>query len=417
LVAFHYPPIQGSSGVHRSLAFSRYLPEFGWDVSVLTVNARAHEQHLPENLRMIPQQVRAVRAQAWDAARHFAIFGRYPGMLAQPDRWASWIPFAVRAGLREVRASPCDAILSTFPIASAHVIGARLHERTGLPWLADFRDPMATLTYPHDPALRKLWMQIQDTAARCTDRIVVTTPGAQNFYQRMYRELPPGRVALIENGFDPEAFPADAQLPTHGESEPLVLLHSGILYPRERDPAPFFRALRLLRDRGVISATTLQVRLRASGYEDQYRAMLAQLNLLDMVTFAPSLPYGEALREMQQAGALLLFQGRVCNEQIPAKAYENLYAARPILGLTDPAGDTGRVLERFGVQGIAPLEDEHALAQMLERALPQIRAGTYPVAERDQVMGVSRRAGAEQLAALLDEVLSERRARAVVSNG
>jgi hypothetical protein len=61
LVAFHYPPIQGSSGVHRSLAFSRYLPEFGWDVSVLTVATRAHEQCLADNLRLIPPHVRPVR--------------------------------------------------------------------------------------------------------------------------------------------------------------------------------------------------------------------------------------------------------------------------------------------------------------------------------------------------------------------
>src|SRR5688572_15268141 len=85
LVAFHYPPIQGSSGVHRSLAFSRYLPEFGWDVSVLTVAARAHEQWLAANLRLIPTHAHVFRAQAWDAARHFAVMGRYPSMLALPD--------------------------------------------------------------------------------------------------------------------------------------------------------------------------------------------------------------------------------------------------------------------------------------------------------------------------------------------
>ena len=105
---------------------------------------------------------------------------------------------------------------------------------------------------------------------------------------------------------------------------------------------------------------------------------------------------------MQSASALLLFQAKECNDQIPAKAYEYLYAGRPILGLADREGDTGKLLERFGVPGVVTLEDENAIAQMLERVLPQIRAGRYPIPARDAVMIVSRRAGAQQLGQLLD---------------
>jgi hypothetical protein len=151
----------------------------------------------------------------------------------------------------------------------------------------------------------------------------------------------------------------------------------------------------------------VRVRLRASGFEEQYRRMAVEMGLLDIVTFAPPLPYGEALREMQQASALLLFQSRVCNEQIPAKAYEYLYAGRPIIGLADPEGDTGRLLLRFGVSGIAPLEDEDSIARMLEACLPQVRRGVYAIPPRASVMAVSRRAGAQQLAGLLNQVVAE----------
>ena len=408
LVAFHYPPIQGSSGVHRSLAFSRYLPEFGWDVSVLTVATRAHEQWLADNLKLIPSHVRVVRAPTWDAARHFALLGRYPSSLALPDRWSSWIPFGTRAGLRVVRQEKCAAIFTTFPIASAHVIGRRIHERTALPWIADFRDPMATLTYPHEAPLRKLWTDIQDATVRNAARITVTTPGAAAFYARMYPQLNAQRIAVIENGFDPETFPREDTAVAPRADEPALLLHSGILYPRERDPGPFFRALRRLLDRDVIGPRTVRVRLRASGSEAEYRAMLDSLRLNELVELAPPLPYTQALREMQQASALLLFQARVCNEQIPAKAYEYLYAGRPILGLTDPQGDTGRLLQRFAVPGIAALEEEERITAMLEQTLPLIRAGNYPVATRESVMSLSRRAGAQQLGALLDAAVAER---------
>jgi len=410
LIAFHYPPIQGSSGVHRALAFSRYLPEFGWDVSVLTVHPRAHEDVLAGNLRMIPDGIDVIRAPAWDAARHFAIGGRYPSVLALPDRWSSWVPFGTMAGARALRRGQFDAILSTFPIASAHLIGRNLQRRFALPWVADFRDPMATATYPHERRLRELWTRIQDSALREASRITVTTPGAAGFYRRMYPEVSPERIVVVENGFDAEIFGAAGpglQSPI-AATDPVLLLHSGVLYPRERDPEPFFRALRRLLERRALGSRPIRVRLRASGYEDRYREMLARLGLQEVVTLAPSLPYAEALREMQAASALLLFQAAVCNEQIPAKAYEYLYAGRPILGLTDPTGDTGQLLGRFGVPGIAPLEHEDAIVEMLASALPRILDGRYPVPSRDAVMAVSRRAGAEGLAGLLDQVVTER---------
>jgi glycosyltransferase involved in cell wall biosynthesis len=406
LIAFHYPPIQGSSGVHRSLAFSKFLPEFGWDVTVLTVVARAHERTRAENLGLIPPAVQVIRAQAWDAARHFAIKGRYPSALAAPDRWSSWIPFATFAGARAARTQRFDAIFSTFPIASAHIIGRNLHRRTGLPWLADFRDPMATTTYPHEQSLRERWKGIQDSVVREAKRIVVTTPGAAAFYQRMYPDAPREQTVVIENGFDPDAFPVSDARATPAAGGVLTLLHSGILYPRERDPKPFFRALKRLRERGVAAKGAVRVVFRASGFEDQYMNMIREHGLEDTVSLAPALPYTEALEEMRAASALLLFQANNCNEQIPAKAYEYLYAGRPILGLTDPRGDTGRLLGRFGVPGIAALEDEDGIVQMLESALPNIRQNSYNMPSREAVMSVSRRAGTQQLAELLNQVVS-----------
>ena len=403
LIAFHFPPIQGSSGVHRSMAFAKYLPEFGWDVTVLTVHPRAHEQVREANNRLVPPYVEVLRAPAWDAARHLAIAGRYPSALALPDRWSSWIPFGTRAGRRALRRQAFDAIFSTFPIASAHVIGRNLHRATGLPWVADFRDPMATETYPHEAALRRRWTAIQDAVMREAAQVTVTTPGAAAYYRRRYPSVDPARVAVIENGFDPEMFGASEETAGAQDADrPLLLLHSGVLYPRERNPSAFFRALRRLINEPGFSAGSIRVRLRASGFEEEYRRALGALGLLGVVELVPATPYAEALREMGSASALLLFQGAFCNDQIPAKAYEYLYAGRPILGLTDPAGDTGRLLGRFGVSGIARLEDEDEMLAMLRRALGEIRERRYRVPSRDEVMSVSRRAGAGELARLLD---------------
>ncbi len=69
LIAFHYPPIQMSSGVHGAVAFSRYLAEHNWDVDVLTVNTTTYEQTNNLAADLLPDNVKVIRCKAWDTAR------------------------------------------------------------------------------------------------------------------------------------------------------------------------------------------------------------------------------------------------------------------------------------------------------------------------------------------------------------
>jgi glycosyltransferase involved in cell wall biosynthesis len=410
LVAFHYPPLQASSGVHRALAFSRYLPEFGWDVTVLTTHARAYQATLAANENLIPPRTTVVRAQAWDAARHFSVLGRFPKFLALPDRWQSWIPGGTLAGLRAIRDIGADAILTTFPVASAHLIGLLIHKRTGLPWIADFRDPMAQPAYPKDALIRRSYHWIESKVMKYASRVTVTTKSTAAHYRDTYPTFGPQNVQLLENGFDPASF-AGAEVRnfrapplTRGR---LVLLHSGIVYPQDRDPVPFLKAVANLINDDTLPRSGLEIRFRASGHAEQFAAVVESLNLSDVVNFQPPISYDEALKEMAEADALLLLQARSVNRQIPAKLYEYLYVGRPIIGITDPEGDTGMVLRDMGIPGVAALEDSAGIESMLRRSLEQFWTGQYPVPSRDRVMQHSRRERTAQLAALLEDVMFE----------
>ena len=208
-IAYHVPPIQGSSGVHRTLAFARYLRDFDWATTILTVTPRAYANVRPENDSLIPTYVDVVRAPAFDTVRHLSLRGRYFRWMALPDRWQSWIPGGIVAGLATIRRQKPAAILSTFPIASAHAIGLALARITGLPWIADFRDPMDQITYPKDPTVRRAYRWIEERAFRHAARILVTTPGTANYYRERYGDVMAAKIRVIPNGFDPEAFPAD----------------------------------------------------------------------------------------------------------------------------------------------------------------------------------------------------------------
>ena len=185
----------------------------------------------------------------------------------------------------------------------------------------------------------------------------------------------------------------------------MVLLHSGLLYPSERDPSAFFAALRALKQTKRIDARTLRVVLRATGHDAHYRQALAEQGLDDIVFLEPAIPYRDALAEMLAADGLLIFQAANCNHQIPAKIYEYLRARRPMLVLTDAAGDTAAVVRAAGIDTIAPLDSAVAIERALVDFMERARAGRAPIATDAEIARHSRRAGAAELARLLDSLV------------
>jgi hypothetical protein len=328
LIAYHFPPISGSSGLQRTLSFCRYLPDHGWRPAVLTVHPRAYPAVNADQLADVPADVPVVRAFALDAQKHLSIRGRYPDFLAMPDRWAAWWLGGVAAGLGLTRRHKPRAIWSTHPIATAHLIGGTLSRLTGIPWVADFRDPMIEHdpetghVFPEDPTRRRAWTAIERRCATRAARMTFCTRGALELTHRRHPGIPAERWSVIENGYDDAPF-ADAEgraAERRRTGGPKVLLHSGLLYASEsRNPSEFFDALVRLRDGGALKPDNVRVVLRASGHDDLYRTMITERRLQDLVKLEPAIPYRDALAEMLTVDGLLVFQGYTSNHAIPAK--------------------------------------------------------------------------------------------------
>ena len=206
-----------------------------------------------------------------DAARHLSIKGKYPRLFALPDRWSSWWPMAVWKGMREIRQTRPSLIWSTYPISTAHLIGGALSRLSGLPWVADFRDPMLNRGYPTEPLQRRGWQWLEASVLQHASACVFTTASAAQTYALRY-PAHADKCHVIENGYDEEAF---AQTVPDREGVPadkLLLLHSGLIYPQERDPATFFQAVRSLIDEGVLQAGALCIRFRAPHHNAEVMA-------------------------------------------------------------------------------------------------------------------------------------------------
>lgn len=403
MIAFHFPPMFGSSGLQRTLKFCKYLTDYGWEAVVLTVSPIAYWARNPDQLGEIGQDTRVIRAWTIDAARHLSVRGRYPSIFARPDRWANWWLSGVPTGLAAILRYRPRVIWSTYPIATAHCIGATLSRLSGLPWVADFRDMMVDDGYPADARIRAWHQRIESRAVNLASRVVLTAPGTLELYARRYPELNPDKWAIIPNGYDETNFAVAEGLAAGHESDGNIrLVHSGILYPSERDPTAFFDALKSLKATHGQLAGRLQVTLRATGHDDFHRKLIHSRGIEDIVQLRQGISYNKALAEMLQADGLLLFQASNCNNQIPAKLYEYVRTGNPVLALTDPEGDTAGAVTEIGGGLIARIDDPSDIRDALIRLATSIDAGNFVAPEKHVVEKFSRYAQTGELARILD---------------
>lgn len=405
MIAYHFPPQMGSSGLLRSLKYCRYLPEHGWVPTVLTVHPRAYEKVDQSQLREIPANVKVVRAFALDTRKHLSLRNRYLRYTALPDRWVTWCLGAVPAGLLEIYKSKTNVILTTFPMATAVLIGYLLHRISGVPWVADFRDPMTEDDYPRDPQTRRLLRWLEKKAVRRASRLIFTARSTMRMYLQRYPELTAGKCLVISNGYDEEDFSGLPEAGNYPQSARVRMQHSGLIYPEERNPIPFFMALSRLKKEDRISASWFSVDLRACGDPERYQEIVVQLGIQDLVHFPPALPYRQALQDSSQSDILLLLQGASCDHQIPAKTYEYLRLRKPILALTSTAGDTAAVLNECGGATIADISDEEAIYRVLPDVLAAVRVGTHPLPRMEIVSKYSRQNQAQELARCLSAAI------------
>jgi glycosyltransferase involved in cell wall biosynthesis len=408
LVAFHFPPLSGGSGVHRATNWARHLPENGWQPYVLTVNGRAHERVDLKSLATIPESTPIKRAFALEARRHLSWRGRYTQWSALPDQWANWTLTAIPVGLATLYREQIDLILVTFPIATAVLIGLALQRITGKTLVVDFRDSMTEDDYPVQPRMRAMYRWIEKSVIECGSQFIFTAESARRMYLDRYPALAPSDCLVIPNGYDEDDF---AGITENRDSRPfplqgrLRLVHSGLIYQQERDPRPFFRAVRQMKLEGRINAGNLTIDLRASGSEDYYSALLREFGIEDLVHLLPALPHRQALHDTASADGLVLFQAANCNHQIPAKVYEYLRLEKPILALTSSSGDTATLLRETGGATIAELANENSILHALPGFLESVRNGTHSLPERQRVHRFTRKNQTAELARRLDNLL------------
>jgi len=397
LVTYYFPP-SGGPGVQRGLKFARYLPAFGWQPTILTVRPEnaAYSDLDPTLEAEVPAMLPVERTKAWDP---YAFYARLTGRkkdeavgvafvgeegtrarerLARwvranvflPDARVGWVPFARRRAEKLVKTGAFDAVLTTGPPHSTHLIGRALARRHSLPWIADFRDPWTDISYYHElpftPAARRRDAALERSVLEEADRVVAVSPSLKALLARKTETA----VEVISNGFDEADFVA---VHPH-ESEGFVLAHTGTL-SASQNPDALWRALRRLRDAGTIPA----LRIRLVGHVDgQVLRDLARHELEDLLEKIPYVPHDEAIRYMCGASLLLLSINRVPDASliVTGKLFEYLASGRPVVGVGPDCGDAAAILQETGAGHLFEYDDAAGIMAYVKQHYEAWAAGT-----------------------------------------
>lgn len=396
MVAFHFPPDNSSTGVLRSLKFARHLLDLGWRTHVLTVDPALYPQRDPALETQIPPEVSVDRLPCHDAKQRWSIAGRYPAVVGVPDRFGSWRRPAVRAGLSLVQRDAVQAIYSTYPVPSAHLIALRLKRRSGLPWIADFRDPWAGgggrgWRYRIDA-----WLEHR--VVHGADTVIANTDAAREDFLARYPRLPAAHFVTLPNGYDESDF---SDLPTP-DREYFQIIYPGSINRSNRDPTPLLRALGALLRAGRLPRGQTRITLLGSGptgAQPWLRELLNAEGLGDITRVVTErVPYRDSLQRLAGAGLLVVLNEAAgepsehlayARLMVPAKVYEYLRLGRPFLVLCGD-GAIPQLLAQVGQGSACAASDMQRICAHVEQAFAAWQTGAGQVVPAEMVADFER---------------------------
>ena len=391
IITYYWPPT-GGSGVQRWVKFSKYLPQLGWQPVVYTP-ANPEQLARDESLlgdvpacaevlktrilepyeiyrrltggKMGEGEVNPVNAQKKSFKQRLSLWVR--GNCFVPDPRVGWVRPSVRFLKRYLAEHPVDAVVTTGPPHSVHLIGRGLKRALGLHWIADFRDPWTEMFYYKHlalgPAADRAHHRLEQSVLDEADTVIsVSPPVAADFRART--KTP---VVLITNGFDEEDFPAGA-VRNDGKFR---LVHTG-LFAADGNPLNLWDALAERCAADPAFRSRLEIRL-AGKVDTAITAAIRERGLGENLVDLGYLPHDETVREQRGADVLMLplRQEPEYAKVLPGKIFEYLAARRPVLGIGDEDGAAATILRDTGAGEMFGWDKKDELLAFLDAPHPE----------------------------------------------
>lgn len=423
-IAYYWPP-SGGAGVQRGLKFVKYLPQFGVDPIVLTVDpAKASYPSVDPSLAAeVPKSVRVIRTSSFEPLRLLEAVGgkkavphagfagtKKDGVLQRAMRWVrgnwmlpdarrGWVKHAVRAADELIRSEGIDTIVITSPPHSSQLIGLELKKRfPTLRWIADLRDPWTDIYFAKE-LMKGAAAQRRDAAwekavLEQADAVVVVGPSMKRAFTDHYGPAIERKIEVIPNGYDSADMEAVKDIVPH--TDRFRITYVGTM-AGSYDPRAFFHAVKAL----VTNEPSRPVELRfVGGVSGEVRAMAEEAGVAGHCTWIPNVPHDEALREMAAASVLLLVIPAGAGEEriLTGKLFEYLGVRRPILGLGPVNGDASAIIHACAA---GRMFDRGMRTAMCDWLAEQVRNAGGTIAPSTSVVQYERKEQAQRLATII----------------
>lgn len=417
IITYYWPP-SGGSGVQRWLKFAKYLPEFGWDPVIFTPENPDFDIQDHSLLDEIPSSIEIMKFPIWEPYGLFRKLKQQSGSPAKilenkkkswrdmagiwlranaliPDPRVFWKKPSVSFLSDLIKNGQFDAMITTGPPHSLHLIGLDIKKKTGLAWLADFRDPWSTWEFldslPMMDWVRKRHKILEKQVLHRADTVTTISPTFQQDLS-LIAERP---IDLLTNGFD------ESDLPQPWEGSPASLSPIEILYTGVidaiRNPIPFLEAFKIVFSQGNESA---MFRFVGVVSEPVKEFIANDIWLSAHVRLEGYKHHHEVFEYYRRARLLVLILTDTKNAKgnIPGKLFEYMSTGRPIVALGDPNGDAAHILHSANAGRVFFHQDSAGLQSFLSdfRSYPSGMAAT-------NISQYSRRNLTKKLAQLLDE--------------
>ena len=391
IVTYYWPPC-GGAGIQRWLKFSKYLPEYGWEPIVLTVDPKygsyqVFDASLEKEVSELNIEVH--RTKSREVLNYFSkLFGKkslpqggvspkksFKSNLMMfirrnffvPDPRRGWNRFAYKKALQLIREYNIEKVITTSPPHSTQLIGLKLKKRANIEWIADFRDPWTSIFIYEESGqlsfIRNYEKSLERKVVQRADKLITVGPTLKSTLEEIRQKQD---VHVITNGYDHE-LSSPAERKSGADSNSLRIIYTGTMND-QYDPFVFFEGLKL-----ALAESDLNISVDFYGsVSGIIREKVRKMGLgEDTVRFNETISYSESLSEMRKSDILFLVIPKAKSEKLilTGKIFEYLATKLPILCIGPKDGDaadiinstnSGTVFERNESREIADWIKGHA---------------------------------------------------------
>jgi len=422
VISYYWPP-SGGSGVQRWVKMCKYLSSFGWQSVVYTPSNPALTsidttlaEDVPADVEIITcpivepgqfakkttsAQVTPINGQKKSIKQKVMMWAR--GNFFIPDPRIMWLRPSISFLKEYLEGHPVDAIVSTGPPHSMHLIARRIAREFSIPWVADFRDPWTKMFYFKHLELtswaeRKHQSLEKQVLDECST-VVAVSP----FVAAEFMEMTTTPVALITNGYDEDDFDAAATPDYSG----FTLLHAG-LFASDGNPEVMWRALKTALDNN--SSVADDFTLELCGKTDQ--AIIDSIKAAGLGRYLKNdgyLDHREVVKKMQSAASLMLPLRKEPEYKatLPGKLFEYLASRRPIIGVGQKDGAMAAIIAKTAAGDVFDWNDEEQMVRWFTEKFRLFEEGKLENNKSD-ISEYSRKCLAGAYAVLLDSLVDKK---------